>query len=267
MGKHYKIRLNFLGKDSVTYDNVIEVPEEIWNQFNQLIKSTGSGLLFPNGTSGDVKNFLDKIQKGITPKNLRTVVCNETLVKNLKQHSVTKASKESEKIKAIFEANLEIAKTLNHQKNVSKGYKEAETKSKERVQKTKDRLKVVKAQYKDRMAKLEAKADKFRVALKGQKLLKEKLAEIEEAKAKLVSQTEKAKANIERAEFALDKKQLTKDVALGTSLANYADPKVIYSYLKFIDLDPSKIFTASVRKVFDPLAQDIDEDYWRNYPV
>jgi DNA topoisomerase-1 len=265
MSKHY-IELSFLGKDSVPFKSAIEIPEEIYVQFEKLIaKKQPVDKLFKAG-SGDVKAFLNKAQKGITPKQLRTVVCNETLIKNLKAKTVTKDSKESDKIRAIFEANLEIARTLNHQKNISKNYNEAEDKVKERVQKSKDRLATVKAQHVDRLAKLDEKAAKYRVAFKGQKLLKEKLAEIDEAKAKLVSQMERVKGSIEKAEFALLKKQETKEISLGTSLSSYADGKVLMSYLKYIDLEPSKIFTATQLKTF-AYAEGVDEKYWRNYPA
>ena len=260
-----KIRLNFIGKDSVPYDNTIEIPEEIYSVIEAIQNRGKTDEMFPNADAGSVKDFLSQVQKGITPKSLRTVVCNEVLINELKKKNITKENTEAEKLRAIFEANLEIAKTMNHQKNVSKNQKEGEQKATERVKKCKERIKTLKAKHKEQIAKLDAQIAKFRIALKGQKLLKVKLAEIEEKKTKLTAQMERAVRAAEKAEFASDKKKLTKDIALGTSLAAYADPQLLYSYLKYIDLPIEKIYTPGARRSFS-WAESVDENYWRTYP-
>jgi hypothetical protein len=261
-----QIRLKFLGKDSVPYDNVISIPDEIYDILKKQSENSDSDRLFPHATAGDVQQFLNKVQPGITPKNLRTVVCNEVLIRELKKKNITKNNTEAEKIRAIFEANLEIAKTLNHQKNVSKNQKEGESKIQERVKKAKERAKALKIKRREKLIALGLKEKKYKEAFKGQKLLKEKLAEIETAKAKLITQAERSAASIEKAEFALDKKVQTKDIALGTSLASYADAKVLYSYLKYIDLPIGKIYTPALQKSFQ-WAEGVDEKYWINYPA
>jgi hypothetical protein len=263
----YKIHLSFCGKDSVMYDNTIEVPKNVYDQFQKILAGKSADQKLFKVGSGEVNAFLNGLQKGTTAKNLRTVVSNETLINNLKTKTVTKQSTEAEKIRAIFEANLEIAKTLNHQKNVSKTYKESETKVKERVAATKTRLKELKAKQKEKLDKLDEKAAGYRVAFKGQKLLNEKLAEVSAAKTKLIAQIDRAKTAIERAELNLDKKKLTKDINLGTSLSAYADFRVILSYLKYIDLPISKIFTAGqLKNISNFTDKNIDENWWKSYP-
>jgi hypothetical protein len=261
-----QIRINFIGKDSVPYDNIIEVPDEIYDAYlKQKEKYPNKEELFPNANAGTVKEFLNKVQKGITPKNLRTVVCNETLINELKKKNITKNNTEAEKIRAIFEANLVVAKTLNHQKNVAKNQKEGEEKIKEKIAKNKERIKTLKETQKLKLIKLNEKAAKYKIAFKGQKLLKEKLAEIEETKNKLVSQMDKAITNLEKSKFNLDKKIQTKDIALGTSLGSYCDAKVLYSYLKFIDLPIDKIYSAALQKSFK-WAENVSDSYWQSYP-
>jgi hypothetical protein len=90
------------------------------------------------------------------------------------------------------------------------------------------------------------------------KMLKEK---IDELNAKML----KAKTTIEKTQFSLDKKKLTADVALGTSLANYADPKIIYSWCKEMNLNINKIFSKAQITKFG-FAENVDENFWRNYP-
>jgi len=258
-----QITFDFLGKDSVRDYRTINIDPIV---FNELKKRWNQNK--PNNKifkTCDVNGYLKKIHPGATVKNLRTVVCNEILVNNLKQKKVSKDSTEAEKLRAIFEANLEIAKTLNHQKNVGKNQKEGEEKIAERVKKAKARVKTLKVKHEEKIAKLNDKLNKYRIAYKGMKILKEKENEIAEAKIKLTTQMERAKTAIEKTEFALDKKKLTKDISLGTSLAAYADPKLLYSYLKSIELPIEKIYTQSLRKAF-VWAENIDSEYWRTYP-
>ena len=259
------VTFDFLGKDSVRDNRTIEIDPAIWKQLNKQHGTCKLGERIFSKDDLDVNGYLKKIHPGATVKNLRTVVCNEVLVNELKKKKTTKNNSESEKIRAIFEANLEIAKTMNHQKNVGKNQKEGEQKIAERVAKAKARVKDLKKKHSEKISKLDEKAAKYKVSFKGMKILKEKLAEIENAKVKLTVQMERAKTAIEKTEFALDKKKLTKDIALGTSLAAYADPQLLYSYLKFIDLPIEKIYTPALRKAF-VWAESVDENYWRTYP-
>ena len=260
------VTFDFLGKDSVPENRTIEIDPAIWKQIDKLHRNSTKGNKIFNKANLNVNGYLKKIHPGATVKNLRTVVCNEVLINNLKQKKITKSNTEAEKIRGIFEANLEIAKTMNHQKNVGKNQKEGEQKIAEKVAKTKNRVKELKVRQAATLAKLNEKAAKFRKLYSNTpKLLKEKMAEIDTAKAKLVAQMEKAKLSIEKTEFALDKKKLTKDIALGTSLCNYADPNVIYSYCKSINLPVSRIFSASQMKSLS-FAESVDANYWRTYP-
>jgi len=261
-----EIQFDFLGKDSVPDQRIISVQPTVHAFLSKRLKALKAGerIFRPNV---NVNSYLKRIQPGATVKNLRTVVCNEVLVNSLKTKKVTKANTDAEKLRAIFEANLEIAKTLNHQKNVGKNQKEGEQKIAERVKRAKERVKTIKAAHAGKVTKLDEKANKFKTLYAGTpKLLKEKLDEIKTAKAKLVTQMEKAKANIEKVELALDKKKLTKDISLGTSLANYVDFKIIKSYCDEIDLPIERIFSKAQMTVVEKQVENCPPNYWRTYP-
>jgi DNA topoisomerase-1 len=261
-----EVTLDFLGKDSVRYLNTVKVGTTMRAELFALKGNRGKDeKLFDKADSGTVKAFLGIAHKGLTPKQIRTVVCNETLINNLKAKNITKDNTEAEKLRAIFEANLEIARTLNHQKNVSKNQKEGEEKIADRVKNAKERIKTLKIKHAEKLAKLDEQAAKAKIAFKGTKLLKEKLAKIEETKANLITQMGKAKVAAEKAAFNLDKKKLTKDIALGTSLSAYADPQLLYSYLKTIELPISRIYTPQQMKNCE-FAEGVDPNYWRTYP-
>jgi len=261
----FEVEFDFLGKDSVPDQRTITVNNIVFNELKKRLANKKNGdKIFGNV---NVNGYLRKIMPGITVKNLRTVVCNETLIKNLKIQNVTKNNTEAEKLRAIFLANLEIAKTMNHQKNVGKNQKEGEQKIAERVKKSKERAAKLKKNQKEKLAKLNEKADKYKTLYANMpKMLKEKLAEIDEAKTKLTIQIEKAKTNIEKVELALDKKKLTKDVSLGTSLTSYADLRIIKSYCDEIELPMEKLFSKGRMFAINEMTKNTPRDYWRKYP-
>jgi hypothetical protein len=88
---------------------------------------------------------LKELNPNISPKVLRTAKCNKVLVDELKKQKVDENSTDAEKVRAMYRANLEIAKTLNHQKNVAKNFKEQEEKAKEKVTASQDKMVEVKA--------------------------------------------------------------------------------------------------------------------------
>lgn len=191
------INLDFLGKDSVRYCKDIELPDEVYDELKKLADMKNPGEeIFDRATSADVSAFLNEVHQGISPKVLRTAKCNKVLVENLKKQQVSKDATPSEKVRAMYRANLEIAKTLNHQKNVAKNFKEQEKKAEE------------------------------------------------------------------KAEFNLTKKQETKDINLGTSLAAYADSRVIFSWCNDVGLDPKMIYTKALLEKFSDAA-DTPASFWK----
>ena len=266
------ITLQFCGKDSVPYKKDIQLPDEIYDELKKVWNNAKNGEeVFKHANSGDVSNFLNKIQEGLTPKQLRTAKCNEVLIENLRKavdskgNPISKDSSDLDKYQAIYKANLQIATTLNHQKNVSKNYKEQEAKMKDKVTASKDKLNALKEKQSIKLEELEKKETEIKEKYKDlPKIKKEKLADIKAKKDKLKAQIERANNNIERAKINLQKKKETKDINLGTSLGAYASPKIIYSWCKDVGLDINKIYSAALQTKFD-YAKDTSEKYWRNY--
>jgi DNA topoisomerase-1 len=256
--KNNIIHLSFLGKDSVPYDNDVVVSNKVWKKLKALVKNkSDSDQIFPKASAATVTSFLNNIVEGTTPKNLRTVVCNLTLIEELKKKNVQKTDKESEKIRAMFEANLAIAKTLNHQKNVSKTFNQSKQKAVDSLieseQKLEERTKVIR----QKIEYLENKKNKLS---NNRELIQMIDGEILEQQQRLYKLNE----NIEKKRLALHKKDLTKDINLSTSLASYADFRVINSWCKDVDLSIDKIYTKAALKNFE-WGLDVDENYWKNY--
>lgn len=252
------VQLSFIGKDSVPFKRTLDVPDDIAKELQKLTENKkASDEIFDKISSGDVSSFLNEAYDGISPKVLRTAKCNQVLVEELKKQTVTKASTEQEKIRALYRANLAIAKTLNHQKNVAKNAKEQEAKAKDKVVASKEKLKALKEAQEVKLEKL--KADQKKARAKGDK---EKLAKLKEKKAKMEAQLERAKARIDSNEFKYEKRKETKDINLGTSLGAYADFRIIYSWCKDMDLDPHKIYSKALYEK-SQWATDTPAKFWR----
>lgn len=259
------IRIKMLGKDSVPYDETIEIDPIVYDQIEKLIKGKNQNdKIFDSVNYTDVNAYFKTLSKDCTPKLLRTVKCNEVLVQELKKQKVDPNDSVSVKIRAMFNANLAIAKTLNHQKNVGKNQKEQEGKAKEKLEASKARIKEIKEKGKAQLLKLKEELKACEAVWTGKKLKEKKLA-IKEKKEKIEARLEKAIQAAEKAEFNLDKKKLTKDINLGTSLAAYADNRIIYSWCETFGVPIEKIYSPAQRKNSD-WAVGIDKDFWKNYP-
>ena len=259
------ISLSFIGKDSVPFKRDIDVQQNVYDAYKALTENKNpKDKIFDKVDSSDVSAFLNKVYKGISPKVLRTAKCNDVLIKNLKALKADKSMDDVEKLRIIYKANLEIARTLNHQKNISKNYSEQEEKAKARVTSSYDRLKELKKAQTAKLNKIDEQREKIKsmYSKMPNKMMKDKLAELDAKKEKLTIQLEKQNARIEKAKFSLNKKEETKDINLGTSLAAYADPRVIFSWAKDVNLPVEKIYTKALLEKFN-WAKDTPADFWK----
>jgi DNA topoisomerase-1 len=258
-----KLTLTFLGKDSALYKNTITVAAYAAPVFQKLLASKKPRDDVFTAGSGDV-NALIKEVVDVPPKILRTAVCNITLMDNLKKKTIKASDPLPTKIRAMYEANLEIARTLNHQKNIGKNANEAEAKAKDRAAAAKASLVDVEAKAAEKLRKLRKDVATAKTVWKGDKL-KEKLALIEARVEKTKKSVQRAKDRLETSEFKLQKNKDTKEIALGTSLSAYAYPRIIVSWCKEYDVPPEKIYTKSLMARFSNF-MDADASFWRKIP-
>lgn len=261
-----KIELSFIGKDSVPFKRELDVPDDIANELKKLAqnKNSSNDEIFDKIDAGDVSNFLNEAYSGISPKVLRTAKCNQVLVDELKKQNINKDCSSTDKIKALYKANLAIAKTLNHQKNVAKNAKEQETKAKDNIALSKDRLKVLQEKQKEQLKKIKAEKTKIKlIKSKNFELYNERMAKLKAKEKQLEMQLVKAQQRIENAEFKYEKRKETKDINLGTSLSAYADFRIIYSWCNDVELDPHKVYNKSLYEKSE-WAKDTPAEFWRS---
>ena len=226
-----KITLNFLGKDSVPYTNTVEVNDIIYNNVSEFIKDKEEDeQIFDKIQSSDINKYLQEFMKDLTAKVYRTYNASNLFQKELKKISKKyEGLKKGEYIKEILDdflkANAKVAKMMNHQKNISSGYKK-------NVQKIVDRLNE----------------------------LKKKINSSRRATKKSESKIAKLKDNIKNLKSKMEVVKEMKNISLGTSKANYVDPRILVTFMKKHEIPIDKIFTKTLQEKFK-WAFDVSDEY------
>jgi len=238
-----KIEFNFLGKDSVPWQKTLEVNSDDTKALYENLKKFMQGKkpgdpIFDGINSRKVNAFLQEIMPGLTAKVFRTCIATRVVQQELARARVDSSSSEAQKIYVARKANLEAAIKCNHKKGVdpkNPAAKKALEKFDESVAKKKEAIAQLKADIAARKWKTELQ----------EKRLKERL---------------------EKMEVQLKLQQETKDYSIGTSLRNYIDPRVMKAWLNFVDMDWTKVYTATLQRKFKWVESHKDKNFRNFYP-
>lgn len=222
------LELDFLGKDSVRYQNKVKIEDHVYRNLLEFIKNKKkSDDLFDLISTSDLNNYVKELMPELTAKVFRTFNASYLFQSEINKinSSIDKIKDETNKINIILDlynkANVKVALLCNHQKNVSKSFKD-------QLEKFDDKLKELKqikkeTDNKDKIEKINNK--------------------IKEVRAKR------------------DLKIELKNLSLTTSKTNYIDPRISIAFLKKHNIPIEKLFSkALVEKFF--WAVEID-DKWR----
>lgn len=224
-----EITLDFLGKDSVPYTNTVEVIPIVFQNVKKLLKDKEKGdQVFDKINSNDVNKYLQEFMKDLTAKVFRTYNASSLFQRELGK--ITKRYEGQEGMqKQIMDdfakANAKVAKLLNHQKNVSSGYKKGVDKVTDQINELKKKLNSARRKTKKNPATIQKLKDRIKNFKSKKELLKE-----------------------------------MKNISLGTSKANYVDPRITVAFLKKHNLDVNKIFPKTLQNKF-VWAFEVNEDY------
>jgi DNA topoisomerase-1 len=232
------IEFNFLGKDSVPWQKILEVDSEdtkgLYENLVYFMKSkSDKEEIFEDVNSSKVNAFLRSIDRknmpNLTAKVFRTYVATQVVKESLKNPpvEVNKNFNEARKVYVAKMANLQAAMTCNHKKGVDPNNPAAK-KSLEK--------------FEDSVANKRAKIEVLKSELKARKY-------------KTESQARKAEKRLEKLQLQLKLQEETKDYNLGTSLRNYVDPRVFKAWADYLDLDWTKIYTATLQRKFKWIEQ------------
>jgi DNA topoisomerase I len=241
-----KVKLDFLGKDSIRYQNTIKVDSIVYDNLVKFIKNKKKNEdLFDLVNSLQLNLYIGDIMEGLTAKVFRTYNASELFQKEINNISKTmklkdndektnKKDKDDNYIKELLnlynKANIKVALLCNHQKNVAKNFKEQVKKFEEQIKKMKDMKEIL----------LSKKTDK------NKRSTNEKIKKI----------NDKIKDVKNKKNFKIEMKNLS----LGTSKTNYIDPRITVSFLKKHNIPIEKIFSQTLQDKFF-WAMDIDEKW------
>lgn len=207
--KENVVEFDFLGKDSIRYQNKIPVEKRVFKNLKLFMENKNDDDdLFDRLQTATLNKYLTSLLDGLTAKVFRTYNASITLQSQLQEltaelYDRKKNAKgdepvtQAELLLAYNRANRKVALLCNHQRAVPKTFDKSKENLKKKID---DKTKQIKE------VKKELKNDK-----KNDKLIKKKKT--------LEEQLKKLRLNLE------DKEE-GKNIALGTSKLNYLDPRI-----------------------------------------
>ncbi|KAL5129661.1 DNA topoisomerase 1 beta [Glycine soja] len=242
-----KLKFNFLGKDSIKYENTVEVELPVYNAILKFQKDKKPGDdLFDKLDTSKLNAHLKELMPGLTAKVFRTF--NASITLDVMLNKETKDGDVGEKIVVYQHANKQVAIICNHQRSVSKSHTAQMSKLTEKIDELQAVLKELKTDL-DRARK--GKPPSKSSDGKRKKNLSPEMLE------KKISQTN---AKIEKMQRDMKTKEDLKTVALGTSKINYLDPRITVAWCKRHEVPIEKIFNKSLLAKFC-WAMDVDPDF------
>jgi len=117
------VHFDFLGKDSIRYQNTVTVDLQVYKNLKIFRKSSESDKdqLFDRVNTQELNKHLSSYMDGLTAKVFRTYNASHTFQEQLKKTTPVDGSV-NEKILAYNRANREVAILCNHQRTVSKTF-------------------------------------------------------------------------------------------------------------------------------------------------
>ena len=224
------VKLDFLGKDSIRYENKVKVDDNVFNALYLFTRNKKKDDdLFDKINPTLLNTYIKTIssQDDLTAKVFRTYNASylfQNEINEINKKYNKKENKEdyiSELLTSYNKANLKVALLCNHQKNVSKSFNDQIKKIDDKIEELQEK----KAQAGDDKDKIKKINDKIK-DLKNKKSLKVEL----------------------------------KNVSLGTSKINYIDPRITIAFLKKHNIKIEKVFSQTLIDKFF-WAMDVDENW------
>eukprot|EP00238_Polyblepharides_amylifera_P006978 CAMPEP_0196575034 /NCGR_PEP_ID=MMETSP1081-20130531/4604_1 /TAXON_ID=36882 /ORGANISM="Pyramimonas amylifera, Strain CCMP720" /LENGTH=793 /DNA_ID=CAMNT_0041893219 /DNA_START=114 /DNA_END=2495 /DNA_ORIENTATION=- len=218
------LKLDFLGKDSIRYEQTHEVLPSVFQAIKRFCKGKKPDKdLFDLIQPSMVNEHLQTLMEGLTIKVFRTY--NASIVLDCLLADTVEGSVPQKKAQ-YDAANKEVAILCNHQKGVSK-------------------------QHDSSMEKLREKRQALEAEMKA--LIKQKNNGMEKKIATLNDR-------ISKANLVMSVKEELKTVSLGTSKTNYLDPRISIAWCKKWEVPLNVVFTRSLIDKFN-WAVEVDPSF------
>lgn len=232
--KEFVVEFDFLGKDSIRYQNKVPVEKRVFKNLQLFIENKQPGDdLFDRLNTATLNKHLHDLMEGLTAKVFRTFNASKTLQEQLDLLTNPEDAVPA-KLLSYNRANRAVAVLCNHQRAVPKNFSKQMENLQNKIKAKMDMVKDGKKQVKD------AKSD-----YKNQKT--EKARSIYEKKKK---QLERLQEQLCKLEVQATDKDENKEIALGTSKLNYLDPRISVAWCKKWEVPLEKIYNKTQREKF-----------------
>ncbi|MFW9933241.1 MAG: hypothetical protein ACFFDR_11345, partial [Candidatus Thorarchaeota archaeon] len=151
--KDSSIVFDFLGKDSVPWHKELQLEPDVFTVFEELYQKALNRVesfmgrkgkktkadpkkvaqIFPRINSTHVNRFLGEVMDGLTAKMFRTHHASVVMKEELKKSKARKIDPDFIKKEAVKQANLEVARVMNHTKQAPKGWSKSEDRYRQRI--------------------------------------------------------------------------------------------------------------------------------------
>lgn len=253
------IKLDFLGKDSVRWQETISIKDNeriFLENMRRLTETTQEGReIFEGIKSSDVNKYLSGIVKGVTAKVFRTYLATKVVFEYLAEHDTIQNDSPSTKIYHAKMANLQAAKKCNHKRAIPKTFAQS-------LQKRRETLKKIKEQTPWQSAEESLKKIKT-IKPKTSKQKKRRLERLRRTRKTINDRKKRHSLRVEKLSLQIRLAEQTRDYNLGTSLRNYIDPRVYKAWTDHVDMEWKKMYTATLQKKF--LWVDNVSTPWESY--
>ncbi|VDL99885.1 unnamed protein product [Schistocephalus solidus] len=232
-GKPFVVEFDFLGKDSIRYQNSVPVPKRVFKNLKLFMKNKqGSDDLFDRLNTSILNQYLRELMEGLTAKVFRTYNASRTLEEQLELLTNPDDSVAA-KLLSYNRANRAVAVLCNHQRAVPKTFAKSMENLQKKISEVTREAKQIKADWKH--------------SKQASQKLKKRLATLKEQLLKLQVQ-------------ATDRDE-NKDIALSTSKLNYLDPRITIAWCRKLNVPVEKVYNKTQRDKFQWAIQMTTEDF------
>ncbi|KAK7073654.1 DNA topoisomerase 1, partial [Halocaridina rubra] len=233
-GREYVVAFDFLGKDSIRYQNEVQVEKRVFKNVQLFMENKQDGDdLFDRLNTQILNKHLNELMDGLTAKVFRTYNASRTLQEQL-ELMTNSDDPIPAKILSYNRANRAVAVLCNHQRAAPKTFDKSMANLQKKID---DKREIVE------VAVNELKSLKKQAKSGGSQ--KEKMAYEKKKKA-----VERLKEQLEKLELSATDKEENKTIALGTSKLNYLDPRISVAWCKKYGVPIEKVYNKTQRSKF-----------------
>lgn len=232
------VRFDFLGKDSIRYENTVKVSPQVHKNVTIFQRDKApTDALFDRLNVPILNKYLQSLMTGLTAKVFRTYNASITLQEELKATPVD--GDVAEKNLAYQRANRRVAVLCNHQRAAPKGF-EGQVEKMDEV-----------------MSNYEKQIKDMKKELKQCKSGKDDKKKMEQIKKKI----ETTQGRLKLKKIAKVDKEENKTIALGTSKLNYLDPRITVAWTMNHDVPLEKVYNGAQRAKFRWAVEMTEKDF------